>query len=165
MVRQRINCNAPLFSPADYDFIMQRENERPRKKVLEELMHKYNTSMKRIYQIWRGIEANRIASNWPIADISNAESGPGVLIETTPSVSSYAGGLERDHPPAISSPPALLLKKNSRKKKTGKTSVSYTETELEMPSQHSANTTNNTDIISKMGSELEEVLKQIDDIK
>ena len=41
MVRQRMNCNAPLFSPADYDFIMQRENERPRKKVLDELMNKY----------------------------------------------------------------------------------------------------------------------------
>ena len=70
MVRQRINCNAPLFSPADYDFIMQREDERPRKKVLDELMAKYNTSMKRIYQIWRGEEANRIAWNQPIADIS-----------------------------------------------------------------------------------------------
>ena len=56
MVRQRINCNAPLFSQTDYDFIMQRENERPRKKVLEELMHKYNTSMKRIYQAMKLIE-------------------------------------------------------------------------------------------------------------
>jgi hypothetical protein len=61
MVRQRMNCNAPSLPPTDYDFIMQRENERPRKKVLDELMDKYNTSMKRIYQIWRGEEANRIA--------------------------------------------------------------------------------------------------------
>ena len=61
MVRQRMNCNAPLFSPTDYDFIIQRRDERLRKKVLDELMDKYNTSMKRIYQIWRGKEANRIA--------------------------------------------------------------------------------------------------------
>ncbi|GES95640.1 hypothetical protein C1645_814438 [Glomus cerebriforme] len=151
MVRQRMNCNAPPLSPTDYDFIMQRENERPRKKVLDELMAKYNTSMKRIYQIWRGEEANRIAWNQPIADISNT---------------TYAGGclpvVNYDPPPAISSPPALPLKKNSRKKKTGKISVASTETEV--LSQHSANTTDNTDIISKMGSELEEVLKQMDDI-
>ena len=51
MVRQHMNCNAPLFSPTDYDFIIQRRDERPRKKVLDELMNKYNTSMKRIYQI------------------------------------------------------------------------------------------------------------------
>jgi hypothetical protein len=153
MVRQRMNCNAPLFSPTDYDFIIQRRDERPRKKVLDELMDKYNTSMKRIYQIWRGEEANRIAWNQPIADIS----------DTT-----YAGGclpvVNYDPPPAISSPPALPLKKNSRKKKTGKISVASTEAETEVLSQHSANTTDNTDIISKMGSELEEVLKQMDDI-
>src|ERR1700722_7152783 len=119
MVRQRINCNAPLFSTADYDFIMQRENERLRKKVLDELMDKYNTSMKRIYQIWRGKEANRIAWNRPIADISNARSDSRIPIETASFVSSYAGSLERNHPSAISSPPALPLKKNSRKKKTG----------------------------------------------
>ena len=147
MVRQRINCNAPLFSTADYNFIMQRENERPRKKVLDELMDKYNTSMKHIYQIWRGEEANRIAWNQPIADISNT---------------TYVGGclLVVNYDP----PPALPLKKNSRKKKTGKISVASTETETEVLSQRSANTTDNTDIISKMGSELEEVLKQMDDI-
>ncbi|CAG8749400.1 10004_t:CDS:1, partial [Funneliformis mosseae] len=59
-----------------------------------------------------------------------------------------------DSPPAISSPPALLLKKNSRKKKAGK--IASTETETEVVSQRSTNTTDNTDIISKMGSELEE---------
>src|SRR5947209_42010 len=37
-------------------------------------------------------------------------------------------------------------------------------TETEVLSQRSANTTDNTDIISKMGSELKEVLKQMDDI-
>ena len=153
MVRQRMNCNAPLFLPTDYDFIIQRRDERPRKKVLDELMDKYNTSMKRIQQIWRGEEANRIAWNQPIADISNT---------------TYAGGclpvVNYDPPPAISSPPALPLKKNSQKKKTGKISVASTETETEVLSQRSANTTDNTDIISKMGSELEEVLKQMDDI-
>ena len=153
MVRQRMNCNAPLFSSDDYDFIMQRHDERPRKKVLDELMDKYNTSMKRIYQIWRGEEANRIAWNQPIADISNI---------------TYAGGclpvVNYDPPPAIPSPPVLPLKKNSRKKKTGKISVASTETETEVLSQRSTNTTDNTDIISKMGSELEEVLKQMDDI-
>jgi len=143
----------PLFSSDDYDFIMQRYDERSRKKVLDELMDKYNISMKCIYQIWRGEEANRIAWNQPIADISNT---------------TYAGGclpiVNYDPPSAISSPPALPLKKNSRKKKTGKISVASTETETEVLSQRSANTTDNTDIISKMGSELEEVLKQMDDI-
>ena len=151
MVRQRMNCNAPPFSPTDYDFIIQRHDERPRKKVLEELMDKYNTSMKRIYQIWRGEEANRIAWNQPIADISNT---------------TYAGGclpvVNCDPPPAISSPPALTLKKNSRKKKTGKTASTETETEVVL--QRSTNTTVNTDILSKMGSELEDVLKEMNDI-
>ena len=62
-----------------------------------------------------------------------------------------------DPPPAISSPPALPLKKNSRKKKTGK--MASTETETEVVSQRSANTKNNNDILSEMGSELEDVLK------
>ena len=56
-----MNCNAPLFLLTDYDFIIQCCNERLRKKVLDELIDKYNTLMKRIYQIWRGEEANRIA--------------------------------------------------------------------------------------------------------
>ena len=150
MVRQHMNCNAPPFSPTDYDFIIQRYDERPRKKVLEELMVKYNTSIKRIYQIWRGEEANRIAWNQPIADISNT---------------TYTGGclpvVISDPPPAISSPPALSLKKNSRKKKTGK--MASIETETEVVLQRSANTTDNTDILSKMGSELEDVLKEIND--
>ena len=153
MVRQRMNCNAPLFSPTDYVFIIQRRDERPRKKVLDELIDKYNTSMKRIYQIWRGKEANRIAWNQPIADISNITYASGCL-----PVVNY------DSSPATPSSPVLPLKKNSWKKKTGKTSVASTETETEVLSQRSANTTDNTDIISKMGSELEKVLKQMDDI-
>ncbi|CAG8776215.1 1908_t:CDS:1, partial [Funneliformis caledonium] len=56
--------------------------------------------------------------------------------------------------PAISSPPTLPLKKNSRKKKTGKTAS--TETKTEVISQRNANSTDNTDILSKMGSELED---------
>ncbi|CAG8594822.1 15502_t:CDS:2 [Acaulospora morrowiae] len=69
---------------ADYDFIMQRENERPRGKGIRGIKHKYNTSMKCIYQIWRSEEANRIA--WNQIDISNAKSSPEVPIETTPFV-------------------------------------------------------------------------------
>ena len=71
MVRQRMNCNAPLFSSDDYDFIMQRHDERPRKKVLDELMDKYNTSMKRIYQIWRGEEGKRVAWDQLIPQFHN----------------------------------------------------------------------------------------------
>ncbi len=54
MIRQRMRCDAPLFSLADYDFIMQCRDERPRSKVLDDLKDKYSTSQKRIYQIWRG---------------------------------------------------------------------------------------------------------------
>jgi hypothetical protein len=115
-------------------------------------MDKYNTSMKRIYQIWRGEEANRIAWNQLIADISNT---------------TYAGGclpvVISDPPPAISSPPALTLKKNSRKKKTGKTASTETETEVVL--QRSANTKDKNDNLSEMGSELEDVLKQMNDTK
>ena len=153
MVRQRINCNAPLFSTADYDFIMQRENERPRKKVLDELMAKYNTSMKRIYQIWRGEEANRIAWNQPIADIS-AGSERVVSDGSAIMPSAKIGGA----PGITSSPPDLPLKKNSRKKKLSKTSVASTETD------DTINHTPSNDNISRMGSELEKVLKEMDDI-
>ena len=44
MLRQRMRCDAPSFSPADYDFIMQYYDNRPRFKVLNELKEKYNTS-------------------------------------------------------------------------------------------------------------------------
>jgi hypothetical protein len=54
MLRQRIRCDAPSLSLADYDFIMQCRNDRPRSKVLNELKEKYSISQKRIYQIWRG---------------------------------------------------------------------------------------------------------------
>ena len=51
MLRQCIRCNAPSFSPADYDFIIQHRDDRPRSKVLNELKEKYSTSQKHIYQI------------------------------------------------------------------------------------------------------------------
>ncbi|CAG8795826.1 2262_t:CDS:1, partial [Racocetra fulgida] len=86
-------------------------------------------------------------------NISNARLGSGVPIETTSSASFYVEDLKREHSPAISSPLALPLKKNNRKKKTDKTSMVSTETESEV---FLHNTTNNTDNISKMGFELEE---------
>ena len=66
MLRQRIRCDAPSLSLADYDFIMQCRNDRPRSKVLNELKEKYSISQKRIYQIWRGEEKNRVAWDQPI---------------------------------------------------------------------------------------------------
>ena len=61
MLRQRMRCDAPPFSPADYDHIMQCAEKKPRDKVLKDLTDKYRTSQKHIYQIWRGEEKNRVA--------------------------------------------------------------------------------------------------------
>jgi hypothetical protein len=61
-----MRCDAPSFSLADYNFIMQCRDERPRSKVLNKLKEKYSTSQKRIYQIWRGEEKNRVAWDQPI---------------------------------------------------------------------------------------------------
>src|SRR5215469_16871246 len=66
MLRQRLRCDAPIFSSADYEHIMQCRDERPRSKVLNDLKDKYNTSQKRIYQIWRGEEKSRVAWDQPI---------------------------------------------------------------------------------------------------
>ena len=66
MLRQRIRCDAPSLSLADYDFIMQCRNDRPRSKVLNELKEKYSISQKCIYQIWKGEEKNRVAWDQPI---------------------------------------------------------------------------------------------------
>src|SRR5881392_1314461 len=60
-----MRCDAPSF-PADYDHIMQCAEKKPRDKVLKDLTDKYSTSQKRIYQIWRGEEKNRVAWNQPI---------------------------------------------------------------------------------------------------
>jgi len=53
---------------------MQCAEKKPRDKVLKDLTDKYRTSQKRIYQIWRGEEKNRVAWNQPI-HMSTA--GPG----------------------------------------------------------------------------------------
>src|SRR5436190_21039607 len=75
MLRQRMRCNAPPFSPADYDHIIQCAEKKPKDKVLKDLTDKYLTSQKRIYQIRRGEEKNRVAWNQPIhiptASLSN----------------------------------------------------------------------------------------------
>src|SRR4051794_3216005 len=75
MLRQHMRCDAPSFSPVDYDHIMQCAEKKPRDKVLKDLTDKYRTSQKRIYQIWRGEEKNRVAWNQPIhmptASLSN----------------------------------------------------------------------------------------------
>ncbi|CAG8505981.1 4232_t:CDS:1 [Cetraspora pellucida] len=60
MVRVRIKSDASLFSAEDYSYIMQCCNIKPRYKMLKELLDKYKTSSKQIYQIWRGEEDNRV---------------------------------------------------------------------------------------------------------
>ncbi|GBB96934.1 hypothetical protein RclHR1_28790005 [Rhizophagus clarus] len=42
-----MRCDAPPFSPADYDYIMQCAEKKPRDKVLKDLTDKYRTSQKR----------------------------------------------------------------------------------------------------------------------
>ena len=71
MVRVRIKSDAPLFSAEDYSYIMQCRNIKPRYKILKELLDKYKTSSKRIYQIWRGEEANRVTWDQPIPQSYN----------------------------------------------------------------------------------------------
>lgn len=66
MVRVRIKSDAPLFSAEDYSYIMRCRDIKPRYKILKELLDKYKTSSKRIYQIWRGEEANRVLWDQPI---------------------------------------------------------------------------------------------------
>ena len=66
MPRVRIRSDAPLFSREDYSYIMQCRDIKPRYKILNELMDKYKTSTKRIYQIWRGEESNRVLRDQPI---------------------------------------------------------------------------------------------------
>ena len=61
MVRRCMRSDAPLFTDSDYNFIMQHRDERSRHKVLKDLTEKYGTLTKRIYQIWRGEEVNRVA--------------------------------------------------------------------------------------------------------
>jgi len=61
-----MRCDVLPFLPADYNFIMQCRDDKPRSKVLNELKEKYSTSQKCIYQIWRGEEKNRVAWDQPI---------------------------------------------------------------------------------------------------
>ena len=44
MLRQRMRCDAPPFSSADYNHIMQCAEKKPRDKVLKDLTDKYRTS-------------------------------------------------------------------------------------------------------------------------
>src|SRR5207247_8495186 len=74
MVRVRIKSDAPLISAEDYSYIMQCRDIKPRYKILKELLDKYKTSSKRIYQIWRGEEANRVAWDQPIPYSQDSES-------------------------------------------------------------------------------------------
>jgi len=70
-----MRCDTPHFSPADYDHIMQCAEKKPRDKVLKDLTDKYQTSQKRIYQIWRDEEKNRVVWNqlihMPTVSLSN----------------------------------------------------------------------------------------------
>ncbi|CAG8639939.1 9831_t:CDS:1, partial [Diversispora eburnea] len=71
MPRVRMRSDAPLFSPQDYSYIMQCRDIKSRYKILNELMGKYKTSTKRIYQIWRGEESNRILWDQPIPHLND----------------------------------------------------------------------------------------------
>ncbi|RHZ63701.1 hypothetical protein Glove_328g101 [Diversispora epigaea] len=59
MVRVRMKFGTPIFSPADYDYIMQCRDIEPRYKILKDLLDKYKTSSKQIYQIWRDSDSNQ----------------------------------------------------------------------------------------------------------
>jgi len=52
MIRVRMKCDAPLFTSysADYTYIMQWSDIKPRYKILNDLTDKYKTSTKRIYR-------------------------------------------------------------------------------------------------------------------
>ena len=74
MLRVRIRSDAPLFTSEDYSYIMQCRDIKPRYKILNELMDKYKTSTKRIYQIWRGEESNRVLWDQPIPHLYDDDS-------------------------------------------------------------------------------------------
>src|SRR6266496_39137 len=98
MLRRRMRCDAPPFSPADYDHIMQCAEKKPRDKVLKDLTDKYRTSQKRIYQIWRGEEKNRVAWNQPIhmptASLSNINVVGGVMTNLPSNIATSVGSQE-----------------------------------------------------------------------
>ena len=76
-----LRSDAPLFSPEDYEYIRKCRNKKPRSKVLNELMKKYNTSMKRIYKIWRGEEHPIDPSLTINQDISTSEENGSPICE------------------------------------------------------------------------------------
>lgn len=132
MVRRRMRSDAPIFTDADYDFIMQRRDERPRQKVLNDLTEKYGTSTNRIYQIWRGEEVNRIAWDQPL-DLDRAkQSSPNF----NGNVDLCMGLRNEDVGP---SPFDLLPRKTGRKKKAAV-----------------------TDNLVRIESEIEDVLNELD---
>ncbi|CAG8475794.1 575_t:CDS:1 [Diversispora eburnea] len=50
---------------------MEYRDIKPRYKILKELLDKYKTSSKRIYQIWRGEEAKKVTWDQPIPQFFN----------------------------------------------------------------------------------------------
>ena len=104
MVRRRIRSDAPLFTDLDYDFIMQRHDERPRHKVLKDLTEKYGTSSKRIYQIWRGEEINRVAWDQPLDTV----------LKQTPIVDLYIEKKVLEGSDAIVQPQTEVLSKTQK---------------------------------------------------
>src|ERR1051326_1165780 len=104
MVRRRIRSDASLFTDLDYDFIMQRRDERPRHKVLKDLTEKYGTSSKRIYQIWRGEEVNRVAWDQPLDTV----------LKQTPIVDLYIEKKVLEGSDAIIQPQTEVLSKTQK---------------------------------------------------
>src|SRR5688572_9392633 len=104
MVRQRMRSDAPLFTDLDYDFIMQYRDKRPRHKVLKDLTEKYGTSTKRIYQIWRGEEVNRVAWNQPL----------NTVLKQTPIIDLYIEKKVLEGSDAIVQPQTEVLSKTQK---------------------------------------------------
>ena len=184
MVRRRIRSDAPLFTDLDYNFIMQRRDERPRHKVLKDLTEKYGTSSKRIYQIWRGEEINRVAwdqpldtvlpeapKQTPVVDLYIEEKVQGgsdaivqlpmeALSKTQRAPLSVSAGapIRAERPLEAkarnSSLSTLLLKKNGRKEKAD---LGDSVTVNTRPLKKSP-----TDNFTRVGSKLEAVLEKIE---
>jgi len=94
MVRVRIKSDAPLFSAEDYSYIMQCRDVKPRYKILKKLLEKYGTSSKRIYQIWRGEEANRVLWDQPIPHLYNTQSAQAQSIISSSEVTASSNNVE-----------------------------------------------------------------------
>ncbi|GES83477.1 hypothetical protein GLOIN_2v1848972 [Rhizophagus clarus] len=70
MLRQRMRCDAPPFSPADYDYIMQCAEKKPRDKVLKDLTDKYRTSQKQLEKEIRDAKIEPSKSTDPVSEES-----------------------------------------------------------------------------------------------